>query len=126
MSLFQVPKAVEPFSPPFVYDGDFFDALCQVFCEKQTGILTARWESAENRFLLQRQEIVAVQSVDSRDGLIGLLAERRIVDSGVVVQHDLDIEALVNVLLTAARIGKEDLKDAYMTLLKRCVASVFL
>ncbi len=126
VSLFRIPKAVEPFSPPFVCDGDFFDALCQIFRTKQSGIVTACWESTEKRFLLQQQEIVAVQSGDWRDGLIGLLAERKIVDAGVATQPDLDVEALVNVLLTAARIGSEDLKEAYRTFLKRSVASVFL
>ena len=126
MYLFQVPRAAEPFLSPFVCEGDFFDALCRIFHEKQSGILTAQWESTEKRFLLRQQEIVAVHPCDLREGLIGLLAERKIVDSGIATQSDLDVEALLNVLLTAGRIGIGDLKDAYSTLLKRSVASVFL
>jgi len=117
---------VEPFLSPFVCEGDFFDALARMFREKQSGVLTARWQDAEKRFFLQQQEIVRVQSNESQDSLVPWLVEKKVLDCAMAAKPNLDIEALVNVLLTASRISIEDLKEAYLTLLKRSAASVFL
>jgi serine/threonine-protein kinase len=120
-----IPKAIDVLPLAAPKGTLLFDMLAELYRQTATGIMKVNWLALQKRFLIRGGEIVFFESTQQNESLESLMVQRNWLKQSEILPDGKDPEGLMCRVLLSRVCTLDQLKDAYLKLLKEALVQVF-